>query len=577
MRDNLALPDLTFPGYPQGQNETRLSLERLLYRGGASLRVREAYSAISDGRLGKPLPSRIDLVVPAHEMINGKLAAGGSPTTTRTQAKILTTFFFWAEKAGLDLTMKSVQMHYIHWTDMLYHRATVSKSLSSQTAYSMGRRVGQILDYVIGRETPMLELSRLREPKGRKTPRGRVADKQNLENTFAFGRLMQDICDGLTLKAISGPRPVRIPLSAGGELVKSLGRHIGSRTPIVRTAARERQRLAKQAKRHAEYHSRPTLQSGRIFVNLRMLAELLVFIAQTGMNLAQVHRLELRQFSYASDIDGYKVRDYKARRGGEVLFEIFKEYRSHFERYLEWRRQLFPSDSRLFPFIRSKGAHESSRPCFEQIRSACKDVGIEWISPRVLRSTRINWLLRRSGDADLTAAMAQHTNQMLLRVYEIPSQQRAIGEVTRFWLTADPSMCNSSPLASVAPGACNATASPVLFKPESATAPDCIHPSGCLWCAHHRDVDSLDYIWALNSFRHLKALELSQYRSPEGNEHFEHPAYLALSRLSEKLKWFRNSNDVRRTWVEEANARIDEGSFHPDWARLIQATEGTQL
>jgi hypothetical protein len=569
------MPDLTFPSLEQGENETPLDLKRLLYRGGASIPVRQAEAAILGGALGEPLPERIELVKRAHEAISDKLALGGSGATAKTQIKNLTRFFGWADDEKLDLNQQTVQTHYIHWTDALSHRLNVAKSLVGHTAYTLGRSVGQVLDHVVGRETPMLELTRLREPKGRKSPQGRAADKQNLEATFAFGRLMQDICDGLPLSSVWGPRPVRVPLRAGCELVLMVGLHEPSEATVERTPYMERVRLAKEAARRDAYENDKTLESRHTLVNLRILAELLMFIGQTGMNLSQAHQLELRHFSYASDVDGYKVRDYKARRGGEVLFEIFKEYRSHFERYLEWRRNLFPDDTRLFPLLRTNGAHPSSRPYFGLIQQACKDAGVNWLPPSLLRSTRVNWLLRRSGDPDLTSEMAQHQKETLLRVYEVPSQQRAIGEVTRFWLTADPTLCKSNPVQSAAPGACDGSPVAVPFRPKSATTPDCIHPSGCLWCEHHRDIDAFDYVWALACFRHLKSLELSSNRPAAGTEDSEHPARHALTRMSAKLAWFRDSNAARKACVEEALTRIDEGDFHPEWRRLIEAVEGT--
>lgn len=58
----------------------------------------------------------------------------------------------------------------------------------------------------------------------------------------------------------------------------------------------------------------------------------------------------------------------------------------------------------------------------------------------MLRNSRVNRLLRRSGDLELTAEMAQHAEQTLLGIYERPSQQRAMGEIMRFWNCADPSL-----------------------------------------------------------------------------------------------------------------------------------------
>lgn len=86
-----------------------------------------------------------------------------------------------------------------------------------------------------------------------------------------------------------------------------------------------------------------------------------------------------------STIDGYEVRDYKYRRQGQVLFEIFADYKIHFDRYLTWRDEMFAeSTDRLFPFVRQMGAAESTPPGFDQMkRKICKSAGI----PSLVRET----------------------------------------------------------------------------------------------------------------------------------------------------------------------------------------------
>jgi integrase len=152
-----------------------------------------------------------------------------------------------------------------------------------------------------------------------------------------------------------------------------------------------------------------------------------------------------------SHLDGYQVKEYKARRGGTVLFEIFSEYKPHFERYLAWRRQLFPHSNRLFPFIGIRGRRPDRVVDSHRLREACKGLGLPFVSPRALRNTRVNWLLRMTGDPDLTAEMAQHTKRTLLEVYERPSLQRAMVEVTRFWSEFDPHLARTL---AIAPGSC---------------------------------------------------------------------------------------------------------------------------
>ena len=296
-----------------------------------------------------------------------------------------------------------------------------------------------------------------------------------------------------------------------------------------------------------------------------------MFIGQTGMNLAQAHQSKLRHFWYSSHLEGYQVKEYKQRRGGEVLFEIYKEYKPHFERYLAWRRELFPDSDLLFPLVRLWGRAETNRPQFDRLRNTCKELGIPYIPPGSLRNTRVNWLLRESGDPDLTAEMDQHTKQTLLDVYERPSLQRATGEVMRFWAKADPALGRTVP---AAPGECDGQPVPMKNIPKDAPQPDCVQASGCLWCEHHRDIDSLDYCWSLACFRHLKVIELGKWHAPQGSRE-SHPAEYAIERLSDKLRWFHDSNSKRRDWVDEALARVEEASYHPDWKRLVEDMEGT--
>ena len=194
-----------------------------------------------------------------------------------------------------------------------------------------------------------------------------------------------------------------------------------------------------------------------------------------------------------------------------------------------------------------------------------------FVGPQFLRNTRVNWMLRKTADPDLTADMAQHTKQTLHRVYERPSQQRAMVEVLRFWRKADPGNARTQ---AVAPGDCTGGPKAVAELPTDAPSPDCVKASGCLWCRDHRYIDSMDHVWALASFKHLKVIELSKVRSPN-SEKLVPPARLAIDRLNEKLRWFHQSNETRRGWVAEAEARVEEGEYHHHWREVISGLEGT--
>ncbi len=569
--DNRSIPNLAFPGLRLGKRVIPMDLLPLLYLGGASARAEKVARLIASGDLGNPLPERIELVTKIHEEIDFSLKSGGATSSTIVRIRYLRDFFSFADSAGYSLSIDTVLSVYVHWTDHLIHRIRTIKNLEQLSAYNYGITVGTLLDKVFERGSSILLTTRLKSPRRKKGTLSVAKDKQSLQKTFAFGYMLLDIMDGLSFDSLWGELPVRIPLRTGQELVEwswlVSPRHLKPKPDTAPGRAQQKQR----DKIRAKFISDRTLNTRFPLANLRIEAELLFFISQTGMNLAQAHQIRLRHFSYTSTLDGYLVRDYKHRRKGEVLFEIYPEYKAIFERYLAWRNAVFPNDldGVLFPLIRKGGRAEDKAPNFGRIRRICKKLEMQFILPSQLRNTRINWLLRRSGDDDMTAEIAQHSKQTLVRVYEEPSLQRAMTEVMRFWQSADPVMNPPSP------GVCNGLPMPVDIIPHGATQPDCARPSGCLWCEHHRDIDSLDYVWSISSFRYLKNLELAKYHPPQKENWPTHPALFSIERLSDKLHWFNNSNSIRKSWVDESLSRIEEGEYHPSWSDLIQSIEAS--
>lgn len=563
------LPNLTFPMVNLGENETPWDLARLLYRGGAACRINLAAHKIASGKLGFPLLERLSLVESLHEEMASRLVAGGSKHTAHIQFESLRNFFTWAEMANKPLTIEDIEATYLNWTDSLHHQIQVKKTIQHITGYRHAAVVGGLLDHVLERARPILTTTALRRKK-RVRSMSVAADKQNLEETFEFGKLLADICDALTIKSIFGPLPVRVPLRRGGELLELNGLRSCSESSEQKT--RQQRYQAKLSEKVRAALAEPDIDKRSSVINTRVEAELLTFISQTGMNLLQAQTLTLRQFSYKSSIDGYLVRDYKHRRHGEVLFEIFSDYKDLFERYLAWRNAVFPEgySNLLFPFAGKRGRADDKLYKFWRIRRYCKKLDMRFVPPARLRKTRINWLLRRSHDLDLTAEISQHSKEVLVGVYEQPNHQAALSEITRFWIETDPT------LPSPTNGLCDGIPSPDAEIPDKALQPDCLHPSGCLWCDHHRDIDSFDYVWSLSSMRHLKTIALSGFLPCHKNtlspaRHIE----LTIDRLSAKLRWFEQSNNMRHGWVKESLIRIDEGHYHSHWQYLIDSLEKT--
>lgn len=551
MRDELLIPDLRFSTVMYGPKETEWDLRPLLYKGGATFHSKKAAERIASGNLGNPQLDRLDLVKKLHDEIQADLNMGGSRETALSRINHLRLFFGWADRNDRSMNINCAVEAYCAWADSLTHRVRIErtsinrkcsldrKPITMNSAYAYCASVGTLLDRILERRTNVIELTRLIRPNGRKAAIGSKAEKQSLEHTFKFGNLLQDICDTLTVKTVlENPLPIQIKLRSGETLFRS------------------------EAKNYAQIPGlTPGLEKRYSLANLRIEAELMMFIGQTGMNLTQAQNLEWRHFSYTSHLEGFQVRSYKARRGGSVLFEIFKSYRPHFERYLEWRRKILPNSNRVFPFIRPGGSRNESRFKAFRLRAICSGLNIPFVGPQSLRNTRVNWLLRADSDPDQTAEAAQHTKKTLLGVYHRPSLQRAMAEATRFWEQVETNLLRTT---SVAPGGCTGHPRKSEKAPSDAPQADCSRPSGCLWCENHRDIDSQDYVWALTSFRYLKLIELSKTRSPGPVQELS-PTQCAITRINEKLKWFELSSSKRCEWVVEAHARINEGNYHPDW------------
>jgi len=569
------VPDLRFPGVKFGPHETPWDLRPWLYKGGAEVHAKEVAPLIEAGKLGRPLLERIELVLLLRENLLNYLEGGGRRATVQSCLSKLKLFFQWADETGSNLSLATAERNYRHWCDSLLHRVRVVRDLKEISAHQYGSRVGWALDKVLERSSPLLKTTRLIKPKAPPRAVSPKADKQNLEETFAFGHFLLDLSDALSVDAIWGPLPLQIRLRNGNSMEEwsGLKRSHTLKPPNAKWPSKAKIAAQNRAAWQAEksYRTRYSL------INLRIMAEMFMLMGQPAVNLAQAHQLRMDQlradeWRYKSCDHGYEIRTYKHRRWGPVIFKIYGGYRAVLERYLQWRKDIFPGDPEglLFPLLGKGGSPARRRldepPSFVSLNDACKRAGVKFIGPQALRNTNVNWMLRRTGDPDLTADEKQHDKQTLLGVYEKPSLQRAMIQTQVFWAKYDPA------LAPLGPGSCAGKApEPVADTPPTATQPDCTTPSGCLFCVHQRDIDSLDHVWSLASFRLLKSFELGARGHAESKNLSQHPSDLAIERITAKLDFIRASTPERAEWVKEALLRLEEGRYHPAWADFIES------
>ena len=564
--------DLTFPMLEYGTSETPWDLQPWLFLGGAGAKVKYVHQQISRGDLGSPLLERLELVKRLHEHITDDLIGGGSRFSALNKIQALRKLFAWVDLENVHFSLDTAASIFIRWTNHLLQCHKNRPNFSDGSLYDLTRLTATMLDRVLNRQASLSKSTRIRKPRNKAKVQTSKADKQNLQITFTFGHVLADICETLTWERIMAPLPVCVSLHSGQVLELWSGYLNPKKAAMRNTKPKSQVQInASLVARNAHDEDR-TLQTRFPIVNLRIECELLMSISQTGLNLQQAHTLRIDQFHYTSHLDGYQVRTYKKRRGGEVLFEIFTSYREWFERYIKWRSEWFSdeSDSLLFPLIRNRGRILEKAPQFTNIRRICREYSIPMVSPKTLRGTRINWLLRMGHNPEQVAELAQHTVQTLMHVYTNPHPQIAMVEITRFHQQSDLS------LASPGPGRCVLTTPvPMDTIPKNAPRPDCINAAGCLFCVQHRDIESEDHVWSLSSLRYLKSLELARYSPSNSNQYLvtNHPALLVIEQLTAKLNFFEKYSETGKLWVEESKARINEGDYHPAWDGFIRLAE----
>lgn len=563
----LEMHPLTFPEIPCGSHETRYDLLTLLYKGAAGTLLNKQWEQINSGVFGAPIMARLPLVKAIHDEISTLLALGRSHTTTLNKIRAIRTFYVWCDKYDKDIQKSSAEYLFREWIEHVYHRIYISKTLGSHSGYHIAKNADLIISKALGLRFGIMRTTRLESPDPKRRSRPPKAAKQDISEVLTFGQALFDISNELTLERTFAPLPVVISLRGGQQLTEWSG--LRPEHKVIAFKKNNTAAISKVKETRAAWSDNPSRRYP--IINLRIEAELLTFISQTGMNLAQAAKLRTGKFRYRTEEAEVLIfRVFKRRRAGEAEFKIYKEYKPYFQRYVEWRNAVTtPEDDRLFPFL-GNGIIPSilAMPRFQALNQRFRLLGIKFIGPRTLRHQRVNWLLRLSQDDDLVAEMAQHTKQILITRYEEPNHQLAAVQITKFYKAADLGATASGP------GKCVSinSKSELRANIQSPVEPDCITPAGCLFCEFHRDLDTEDYVWSITSFKYLKALELDHFIPPV-KKPTTHPVKAIIDRITEKLEAFRQSSPLRKSWVEESELKMLEGKYHPAYESIIHLME----
>lgn len=583
-------PCLTFPSLPHGPSQVQIDLQHHLYLGMSEAVTTHAAQAILNRQAGEPIVTRVELLAGIHRALSNMIESGLRPTSIRNIIKSLRYFFAWCDREGRLGGAPEAVSDFTDWCNHLIDRANGKVKLPSlpagppgtkprrkqrkdkisfETARDEASRVSSVLTPAIGMERPMVRFTRLPALAAKGRAPYKKSDAVSAEDAANSGKVLLEICDQLTVEKVRSPLPVQIELSAGYTFSEWCGlrppekiKSLQGLTPIHQRVVVERERKA--------WEEDGTIRTRYSIINLRIECEMLIFLSQTGMNLAQAKMLGRSQFRYqSSDGDVRVAAQYKARKGGEVRFTVFREYKRILQRYLDWLDHFVPieHDDRLFPFYYPSAIPaEDSPPNFSSTRIKFKKIGLPFVGPQKLRNLRVNWFRVRANDA-LAAEVAQHSQRTLRDIYVRPSHPVAASEITRFHAKSETN--RAPPAAGGCAGGDNGP-SPLSEIPEGVALPDCATASGCMFCRHHRDISSLDYAWSLVTYQHLKRMELASNHLVNNKHSLIQPIEAVLTRISQKVAAFGESSAVRGQWIEESIERVTERNYHPFWAVSIE-------
>lgn len=541
--------------------QIELYLDVLLYRGASQIHSRAVRELLEQGHFGKPLQPRWSLVERIHQYLNGELVAGGSAATLRRSVGAIRDFYAYADALEVDLDDSNAVAVFRDYISNQY-----DSSKTDVTVFGTGTSLAKVLASALGvNRTAVVAGTRLRWRSDSPYALGNQADKASISDVLAFGRVLLDLINALSIEACTGDIPIRINIpSIGRELQHWLGMSPAEKLPTASDPAAYSASVIRASAERREMRSKNTsLNVRHPIINLRLQAEYLLFISQTGMNPSQVRSLTMGDFRYETADGGYRVRKYKSRRRGEVEFEIFSEYRAHFEKYLQFRSSVVgPERDALFVYLGQAGADWNGQLDPIYLKRFLSKNGLPFQTARTLRNARQNWLIRRTDNPALVAGMGQHTVDTLIRTYEKPSHHRSALEWSRFFDQFE------STVISTAPGRCNGDPSPRPSRSLSAAEPDCINPAGCVFCAQYRGSDTLDFVWSLLSYRALKATELALDRL---NVNHQPSAGMTtvIEKLTEIADAYRSRSKTNADRYEVAKAWIRQENFHPRWAGFI--------
>lgn len=347
---------MEFPEIRESHSQRLFDLRFLAYRNGASLdsralRFKTFDQAKSKGLLGQFLPHRLPLLHKLYEAMKRGVVAGDASSTTYSRLRSAFIFYEWADDEQRRLDLSTAEDSFLDWCEHVYQRTLKGSEtrISLTSANNLAIRLDAVLARALGFNRSLIAATKLSKRPPRLTF---LADRQDMRSLEVFGRSLVAICDSLTPEVTLGRLPVVVKVGDRGSISHWCGLPRPENVAAQSMPANSYKRVESDRARLA-WELDPNPRKRLTVFNMRIRAEMLIFIAQTSMNLTQAQALKrekLRNY-VEGDMVAY-VRAYKGRRQGEVVFRAFRSYRTHFSRYLDWLDACFPDRQELlFPIV----------------------------------------------------------------------------------------------------------------------------------------------------------------------------------------------------------------------------------
>lgn len=550
---------------PAGREAYVYDLRILLFLGGAALAPQQNDMQEVRKTLGEPIFERIPLLIDIHNLLCFQIQMGAGQRSIFARIMNLRHFFKFCESMDLALehSIESARLALTKWIEHLWTKIR-RHEIKEQTGQSY---IWQIL--AIYRE---IFNSHIEELVGRTTlPVGcyenRRNEKVDINAVDKFLIDLEDIIDSLSLEAIRGNWPIKISFRSG-ETINYNGQ---GRKPnnAIYPLSKKSPNYYRCKKRNEDI----SYKMRKLPISLRTEAELLAFIGTTGLNLQVALDLKITDINYQSFGDQYQVSGFKNRKHDKVEVRIPKSYRSKLETWLTFRSQAFSEFEieKLFPFLSHKNKESTigGERGFPFVESILNQAGKSRFTPSTLRYVRAQKLIRTSaigGDLRKVASELQHSAPTLLRNYVKGSQQMATVELSQYF-NIIPAGKNENRVRSG--GDCGKPNSPKKIDTNLGlvATPDCINPSGCLFCSHYRAIEGFDYALSILSYKEFLKLRLNLTKSNFGLD----PIIVsAIEKIDEIVTYLKGLSRRMNTDIQDAAEKIKEGNFHPTWHGWIE-------